>query len=99
MAKNKRLSTWLRSGVIEQNIKDTLKSTLDKLHSICPLNISRTSLRDSLHDNLYHDEAFRQNPAYKIIFNWFEASSQKTRSARPVAIFKKTRLYSSVVGQ
>ena len=51
--KNKRLSTWLRSGVIEQNTKDTLKSTLDKLHSICPLKISRSSLRDSLHDNLY----------------------------------------------
>ncbi|CAG8456750.1 4733_t:CDS:2 [Dentiscutata heterogama] len=99
MAKNKRLSTWLRSGVIEQNIKDTLKSTLDKLYSICPLNISRSSLRDSLHDNLYHDEAFRQNPAHTKIFNWFEALSQKTRSARPVAIFKKTRLYSSVVGQ
>jgi hypothetical protein len=97
--KNKRLSTWLCSGVIEQNTKDTLKSTLDKLHSICPLNISRSSLRDSLHDNLYHDKAFRQNPAHTKIFNWFEASSQKTRSARPVAIFKKTRLYSSVVGQ
>ncbi|CAG8698024.1 22258_t:CDS:2, partial [Racocetra persica] len=65
--------------VIKQNIKDTLKSTLDKLHSICLLNISRFSLCDSLHNNLYHDEAFCQNLAHTKIFNWFEASSQKTR--------------------
>ncbi|CAI2188019.1 12172_t:CDS:2, partial [Funneliformis geosporum] len=36
---------------------------------------------------------------YKKIQRAGSASSQKTRSARPVAIFKKTRLYSSVVGQ
>ncbi|RIA98216.1 hypothetical protein C1645_813094 [Glomus cerebriforme] len=45
--------------------------------------------------NFLHD--FRQkSPAHKTIFGWFEASSKQNR---PVAIFKKTRLYSSVVGQ
>ena len=96
MVKNK-LSTWLRSGVIEENVKDTLRSTIIALHTICPLNVAQSSIRNSLHDILFNDKDFRQkSPAHKTIFDWFESSSKQTR---PVAIFKKTRLYSSVVGQ
>nr|CAG8534678.1 11514_t:CDS:2 [Entrophospora candida] len=32
-----KISNWLRSGVIKQNIKSTLKATIDALHNACPL--------------------------------------------------------------
>jgi hypothetical protein len=105
----KQLSTWLRSGVIDKNIKDNFRSTLNVLYDTCPLKISRKSLRDSLHDNLYNDQAFRQvSPANITVFGWFEdqrlsklsssPSSKQPRQPkkkRACAVFKKTQLYSS----
>ncbi|RIA91571.1 hypothetical protein C1645_821886 [Glomus cerebriforme] len=83
MVKNKRLSTWLRSGVIDENVKDTLKSTLNELHKICPLNTSRSSLRDSLRDILYSDKNFCQkSPAHAKILGWFEGSSKQTKQTK-----------------
>ncbi|CAB4483686.1 hypothetical protein RhiirA5_421535 [Rhizophagus irregularis] len=106
----KRLSTWLRSGVVDKNIKDNFRSTLNALYDTCPLKISRRALRDSLHDNLYNDQVFRQeSPANITVFGWFEdqrlsklsspSSKQpkQPKQKRACAVFKKTRLYSSNV--
>ncbi|RIB16339.1 hypothetical protein C2G38_2038659 [Gigaspora rosea] len=108
---SKQLSTWIRSGIVEENIKDTLDSTLNALCDVCPLKKSRESICDSLRDILYSDQVFRQSsPAHITIFGWLEdkklssSSSSSTqpkqsRQSKPFAIFKKTRFHSSAVGQ
>ncbi|CAI2196106.1 9998_t:CDS:2 [Funneliformis geosporum] len=69
----KQLSTWLRSGVIDKSIKDNFRLTLDTLYDTCLLKIFRRSLRDSLHNNLYNDQAFHQVSTANItVFGWFE---------------------------
>uniref|UniRef100_U9UH05 Uncharacterized protein n=1 Tax=Rhizophagus irregularis (strain DAOM 181602 / DAOM 197198 / MUCL 43194) TaxID=747089 RepID=U9UH05_RHIID len=90
----KRLSTWLRSGVVDKNIKDNFRSTLNALYDTCPLKISRRAL---------------QSPANITVFGWFEdqrlsklsspSSKQpkQPKQKRACAVFKKTRLYSSNV--
>ncbi|RHZ77811.1 hypothetical protein Glove_172g53 [Diversispora epigaea] len=91
MGKSK-LSKWLRSGAIKQNIKSTLKSTIDSLHSACPLKVSREIISKSLRDIL-HNKVFReQSEIHTRIFNWFEENPSKP--SRPYAVFKK-RVYSS----
>ncbi|CAB4405524.1 unnamed protein product [Rhizophagus irregularis] len=66
----KQLSTWLRSGVIDKNIKDNFRSTLNALYDTCSLKIFHRALRDSLHDNLYNDQVFRQeSPANIMLYS------------------------------
>ncbi|CAG8706412.1 5506_t:CDS:2, partial [Cetraspora pellucida] len=78
-------------------------TTLNALYNVCPLDTSRRSLRNSLHDILYKDPDFRKkSQAHTTIFGWFEdekLSSSSTSSKLPkgTTIFKKTRLYSSTV--
>ncbi|CAB4496328.1 unnamed protein product [Rhizophagus irregularis] len=100
----KKLSTWLRSGVIEKNFKHSLDLTLDALHDACPLDISRRSLRDSLHDIIYHDTNFRQIcQAHNTLFDWFvkqkssSTSSTSSRQSKRTIVFNKSRLQSSTV--
>ncbi|CAG8740669.1 1331_t:CDS:1, partial [Cetraspora pellucida] len=103
MAKPSKLSKWLRSGVIERNIKNTFSATLNALYNVCPLEISRRSLRDSLHDILYKDPDFcKKSQAHTTIFGWFEdeklsTSSTSSKLPKGTTIFKKTQLYSSTV--
>ncbi|CAG8444532.1 390_t:CDS:2 [Ambispora gerdemannii] len=40
----------------------------------------------------------RKSPAHITVFNWFEKDSSSEQS-KPVAVFKKTRLYSSIAKQ
>nr|CAG8537557.1 9193_t:CDS:2 [Entrophospora candida] len=89
-----KLSKWLRFGAIEQNIKSTLKSTIDSLHDVCPLKVSREIISKSLHDILCKDKVFRErSEIHNRIFNWFEEKNSSEPS-RPYAVFKK-RVYSS----
>ncbi|CAJ0640951.1 9441_t:CDS:2 [Entrophospora sp. SA101] len=90
-----KLSKWLRFGAIKQNIKSTLKSTIDPLHDVCPLKVSREIISKSLHDIICKDKVFReQSEIHNRIFNWFEEKNSSEPS-RPYAVFKK-RVYSSV---
>nr|CAG8511061.1 1682_t:CDS:2 [Entrophospora candida] len=89
-----KLSKWQRFGAIKKNIKSTLKSTIDSLHDVCPLNVSREIISKSLHDILCKDKVFReQSEIHNRIFNWFEEKNSSEPS-RPYAVFKK-RVYSS----
>jgi len=109
MMGKKELSAWIRSGVIEKNLKDTFDSTLDAIYDACTLRRSSRYIHDSLRDILYGDETFRKSsPANIMMFGWFEdeklssssfSSSQKRSKSKPFAVFKKTRFHSSAVGQ
>ncbi|CAG8669199.1 13721_t:CDS:2, partial [Acaulospora morrowiae] len=88
----KELSAWIRSGVVEKNLNETLDSTLDALYDACPLRRSRESICKSLHDLLYSDETFRQSSlAHIAIFGWFEnrklspSSSSSQKQSKPFA--------------
>ncbi len=48
------------TGVIDENIKDTLQSTIDMQHSDCPQKVDKSSIRRSLHDILDKNQAFRE---------------------------------------
>ncbi|CAG8491518.1 13216_t:CDS:2 [Dentiscutata heterogama] len=93
-----KLSKWLRSGVIKQNIKSTLKSTIDSLRDVCPLKVSSEIISKSLHDILCNDKVFReQSKIHTKIFDWFKKKNEEKNSpkpSRPYAVFKK-RVYSS----
>ena len=92
MCKRKSLNQWLRSGVVKQNIKDTLDSTLDTLYRICQLNVTRESISRSLKDILRNDLTFRQEQQeHSKIHNWFQEQQKKQT---PI-IFKKTRISAS----
>lgn len=86
MGKTKsNLSKWLRSGIIEKNIKNNLELTLNALYDDCPHEISRKSLHDSLHDVVCNDREFRQKcQAHTTIFGWFvdEKSSSSSPTSR-----------------
>ncbi|CAG8683383.1 11776_t:CDS:2, partial [Cetraspora pellucida] len=45
---------------ITQNIKSTLKSTIDSLRDVCPLKVSSEIISKSLHDILCNDKVFRE---------------------------------------
>ncbi|RHZ80838.1 hypothetical protein Glove_131g49 [Diversispora epigaea] len=90
---NSKLSKWLRSNAIKQNIRSTLKSTINSLHSACPLKVSRENISKSLRDILHKDKFFREkSEIHTRIFNWFEKNPSKP--SKPYAVFKK-RVYSS----
>ncbi|CAG8838405.1 2168_t:CDS:2, partial [Gigaspora margarita] len=97
MGKSK-LSKWLRSGAIKQNIKSTLESTIDSLHDACPLKVSSEIISKSLHDILCNDKVFReQSKIHTKIFDWFKKKNKEKnppKPSRPCAVFKK-RVYSS----
>ena len=103
----KELSAWIRSGVVEKNLKETFDSTLDALCDACPLRKSRESIYKSLHDLLYSDKTFRQSSlAHITMFGWLEdkklsssSSSSSQKQSKPFVGFKKTRFHSSAVGQ
>ncbi|CAG8516782.1 16554_t:CDS:2 [Acaulospora colombiana] len=103
----KELSTWIRSGVVEKNLKETFDSTLDALGHACPLKKSRESIYKSLQDLLYNDKNFRQSSLANItMFGWLadkklssSSSSSSQKQSKPFAVFKKTRFHSSAVGQ
>ncbi|CAI2197186.1 19472_t:CDS:2, partial [Funneliformis geosporum] len=95
-----RLSTWLRSGTIEQNFKDTLEATLGALNNACPLNkLSNNSIRNSLYDILSNDKAFREkSTAHTTVFDWLSNKSSSSCKEKPFAVFKKkTRFYASTI--
>lgn len=93
MSKSK-LSKWLRAGVIKTNIKSTLKTTIDSLHSACPLKVPHEILSKALHDILRKDKVFReQSEMHTKILDWFEEENP-SQPSRPYAVFKK-RVYSS----
>src|SRR6266498_3905587 len=96
MRKRSSLSQWLRSGVVKQNIKNTLDSTLDTLYRICQLNVTRETISQSLKDMLRNDLTFRhEQQEHSKIYNWFQKQREKST---PTSIFKKTRIYSSAIG-
>ena len=89
MRKRSPLNQWLRSGVVKQNIKNTLDSTLDTLYRICQLNVTRETISRSLKDILRNDLTFQQEQQeHSKIHNWFQERQKK----------KKTRIYSSPFG-
>ncbi|CAG8792872.1 15983_t:CDS:2, partial [Gigaspora rosea] len=57
--RNKALCKWLRSGVVIQNMKTSLESTLDSLFQICKLNISREKFSNTLKNIITNDKTFR----------------------------------------
>lgn len=95
----KALSKWLRTGVIKQNIKNTLKSTIDALHNCCTLKVTRESLYNSLRDILYNDKVFREeSEIHTRVFSWLEEKNVSSpKQSSPFAVFKK-RAYTSAVG-
>nr|CAG8641500.1 4980_t:CDS:2 [Entrophospora candida] len=85
MSKSK-ISKWLRSGVIKQNIKSTLKA--------CPLKVSCEVISKALRDILHNDKVFcEQSEIHTKIFDWLEEKNS-SQPSRPYAVFKK-RVYSS----
>ncbi|CAB4409323.1 unnamed protein product [Rhizophagus irregularis] len=96
MRKKSSLNQWLRSGVVKQNIKNTLDSTLDTLYQLCQLNVTRESISRSLKDILRTDLTFRQEQQeHSKIYNWFQ---ERQKKPTPISIFKKTRIFSSAIG-
>src|SRR6185312_8048385 len=78
----KELSAWIRSGVVEKNLKETFDSTLDALCDACPLRKSRESIYNSLHDLLYSDKTFRQSSlAHITMFGWLEDKKLSSSSS------------------
>lgn len=55
-----KISTWIKSGVIDENIKDSLDSTVESLHSICPLRANKKLIRESLCDMLETNHSVRK---------------------------------------
>jgi len=92
MRKRSSLNQWLRSGVVKQNIKNTLDSTLDTLYRICQLDVTRESISRSLKDILRNDLTFRQEQQeHSKIHNWFQ---ERQKKQTPI-IFRKTRISAS----
>jgi len=80
-----KLSTWIKTGVIDEHIKDTLESTLDALHSACPLKANKKSLCNSLRDVLNKDQKFREKSAANIkVHGWLNSLFETAK-------FSKTR--------
>ncbi|CAG8704537.1 12004_t:CDS:2, partial [Cetraspora pellucida] len=93
---SKALSKWLRSGVIKQNIKDTLKSTIDALHTCCPQKVTREALYNSLRDILYNDKLFREESEIHIrVFNWFK--EKNLSSSKQSVIFFSDEEQGSII--
>jgi hypothetical protein len=96
-----KLSTWLRSGVIEENLKETLEATLCELKNACPLyKVSNNSIRNSLYDILSNDKVFREeSTARTTVFNWLSKKSPYScKKKQAFAVFKKnTRFYTSTI--
>jgi hypothetical protein len=69
-----KISTWLKSGVIDENIKDTLETTLGALCSACPLKPNKKSLLKSLRDVLNKDQEFRKKTEANIkVHGWLNS--------------------------
>ncbi|CAG8799985.1 6010_t:CDS:2, partial [Gigaspora rosea] len=84
-----KLSKWLRSGVIKQNIKSTLKFTIDLLCDVCPLKVSSEIIPKSLYDILCNDKVFCEQSKIHT-----KMRKNFPKPSRPYAVFKK-RVYSS----
>lgn len=83
-----RLAKWLRSGIIEKSIKDSLESTINEIHINCPLGYPKETIRQSLNDILKFDKEFyEQSAAHAQILKWFEE--------KECANFNKTRILSN----
>ncbi|CAB4440649.1 unnamed protein product [Rhizophagus irregularis] len=96
MRKKSSLNQWLRSGVVKQNTKNTLDSTLDTLYQLCQLNVTRESISRSLKDILRTDLTFRQEQQeHSKIYNWFQ---ERQKKPTPISIIKKTRSSNNVAG-
>ncbi|CAG8683924.1 14819_t:CDS:2, partial [Funneliformis caledonium] len=72
------LSPLSRIKVINENIKDTLDSTLDALHSICPLKANKNSIRESLRFVLDRDQSFREKTTANIkVHGWLSPTAKE----------------------
>ncbi|RIA87680.1 hypothetical protein C1645_274236 [Glomus cerebriforme] len=84
-----KISTWIKSGVIDKNIKDSLDSTVESLHSICPLRANKKSIHESLRDVLDRDQSFREKTMANIqVHKWLSPTAKfnKKRYDRSSAI-------------
>ncbi|CAG8826171.1 44462_t:CDS:2 [Gigaspora margarita] len=86
---SKQLSTWIRTGVVEENIKDTLDSTLNAL-------LIRSSVKVLQRISRYSAGLKIKNCHLPLLSS---TQPKQSRQSKPFAIFKKTRLHSSAVGQ
>ncbi|RIB10338.1 hypothetical protein C2G38_197970 [Gigaspora rosea] len=98
----RKFCKWLRSGVIEKNIKDTLNATLKALYDVCPLNTTNNALHDSLYDVLHNDSDFRKkSQAHILVLGWLEdeklssSSSSSCKLSKETVVFKKSKLCSA----
>ncbi|CAJ0633755.1 4746_t:CDS:2 [Entrophospora sp. SA101] len=79
---------------IKQNIKSTLKATIDAFHNACPLKVSCEVISKALCNILHNDKVFcEQSKIHTKIFDWLEEKNP-SQSSRPYSVFKK-RVFSS----
>ncbi len=78
-----KISNWLMTGVVDENIKDTLQSTIDALHSACPQKVDKSSIRRSLLDVLDTNQAFREKSAANIkVYGWLTFAKAEFNKSR-----------------
>jgi hypothetical protein len=66
-----KISRWLMTGVVDENIKDALESTIDALYSACPQEVAKSSIRRSLLAVLDKNQAFREKSAANMkVYGW-----------------------------
>lgn len=69
-----KICLWLqKSGTVETNFKNTLKSTINILYINCLLRVSKESIYKSLKDIVKNDEEFhKKSPAHVKISGWLK---------------------------
>ncbi|CAG8632337.1 488_t:CDS:2 [Acaulospora colombiana] len=78
-----KISKRLMTGVIDENIKNTLQSTIEALHSVCPQKVDKSSIRRSLYDILNKNQAFRKKSAANLkIYGWLTFVKAKFNKSR-----------------
>src|SRR6266498_824096 len=90
-----KISTWIKSGIIDENIKDSLDSTVKSLHSICSLRANKKSIRESLCDVLDRDQSFHEKTMVNIqVYKWLSPTTKfnKKRYDRSSAIANRENL-------
>lgn len=90
-----RISLWLWwTGIIEANVKETLKLTIDELFNNCPKNVSKNSIRESQR-HYERDKEFREiSLAHAKIFMWSkESESSKSKSSKKAISHEKSAVF------
>lgn len=70
-----KLYIWIKTGVIDKSIKDTLQPTLDMLlHGACLLKKDKKSIYNSLCNVLNKDQAFcEKTAANNKVYDWLNS--------------------------